>query len=131
VPIRWDDGPLGGFTTGRPWLPLADGPEMDVRSQAADPASMLSLYRALIALRRREPALSIGDYRTVSAGDDVFVYERSHDDRTLTVALNLGSAARPLPGHGRVILSTRPGRAPGEDARDLGPDEGLVLDAPA
>ncbi len=131
VPIRWDDGPLGGFTTGRPWLPLADGPGMDVRSQAADPESMLSLYRALTALRRREPALSIGDYRMVSAGDDVFVYERSHDDRTLTVALNLGSEARPLPRHGRVILSTRPGRAPGEDARDLGPDEGLVLDAPA
>ena len=38
----------------------SDHAQVNVAAQRADPRSMLSLYRALIALRRREPALSIG-----------------------------------------------------------------------
>ena len=47
-----------GFTSGEAWLPLSgDRKTLNVREDAR---SMLSLYRKLIALRRREPALSIG-----------------------------------------------------------------------
>ncbi len=53
--------PKAGFTTGEPWLPIASDHDVrNVEREKDDPHSILSLYRELIALRRREPALSIG-----------------------------------------------------------------------
>ena len=64
TPMPWSPEPHGGFTEGRPWLPLhADADVLNVSTQADDPRSMLSLYRALIRLRRDSDVLSIGDLR--------------------------------------------------------------------
>jgi alpha-glucosidase len=56
-PMQWDPTPRGGFTTGAPWLPLVDPAERNVADQRADPDSLLSHYRQLLAWRRlsREP----------------------------------------------------------------------------
>ena len=51
-PMQWEAEPGGGFTSGDPWLPLVDPERRNVRDQAGDPASLMSLYRRLIALRR-------------------------------------------------------------------------------
>src|ERR1043165_273369 len=65
TPMQWDTSANAGFTDGDPWLPLSsDHREVNVNAQHANPRSMLSLYRALIALRRREPALAGGGHRT-------------------------------------------------------------------
>ncbi len=63
TPMQWDATPNAGFAPAgvRTWLPLA--PDFAVRNVAVqdqDPASFLSFYRRLTALRRAEPALSIG-----------------------------------------------------------------------
>jgi alpha-glucosidase len=52
-PMQWDTSPNGGFTTGRPWLPLVDPAARNVAAQREDPDSLLSLYRDLLAWRRR------------------------------------------------------------------------------
>ncbi|HEX6254968.1 MAG TPA: DUF3459 domain-containing protein [Euzebyales bacterium] len=71
---------------------------------------MLTLHRRLLALRRAEPALAIGGYRTRSVTDAVYVYERHRDGRTLAVALNLTGIQQPLAlAGGTVALSTHPG----------------------
>jgi alpha-glucosidase len=134
TPMQWDGAPGGGFTTGTPWLPLAaDYRVRNVAAQAADPASMLTLYRRLIALRRAEPALAIGSYRAVAGPPDVLVYIREHAGRRLLVALNLGDAAEridlPTGRPGRLLLSTDPARREqAADARiDLAPAEGIVV----
>ena len=59
---------------------------------------MLSLYRALLALRRREAALSLGPIAAVAAGGEVLRYERHdpQDGRRLLVALNFGGAEQAL-----------------------------------
>jgi len=49
---------------------------------------MLSLYRLLLALRRSEPALSLGAYVPIAATDEVLAYERRHAGRRLLIALN-------------------------------------------
>jgi alpha-glucosidase len=114
-PMQWRRGPGGGFTTGRPWLPLA--PDVDTRNvevQSGDPASVLSLYRRLIRLRREIPALREGDQEIVDAGDpDVLAFRRTLDGRSAYVALNFASRAAtirpPDPGPARswrVALST-------------------------
>ena len=51
---------------------------------------MLALYRALAALRCAEPALHMGDYRSIDvANDDVFAYLRSAPNAdTFLILLN-------------------------------------------
>src|SRR3954454_9453892 len=90
TPMPWDGSPGAGFTAGEPWLPLgADYHTVNVAAQAHDPQSMLSRYRALLTLRRAEPALSVGAYVPVRASETILVYERRCADRRLVIALNL------------------------------------------
>ena len=64
TPMQWDDSPHAGFTTGEPWLPVAsDYLDINVGRERNDPASMLTLYRRLIELRKAESALTLGAYR--------------------------------------------------------------------
>ncbi|HET7685646.1 MAG TPA: alpha-amylase family glycosyl hydrolase, partial [Candidatus Limnocylindria bacterium] len=61
TPMQWDASPHAGFTDAgaTPWLPVApDFERVNVAVQAADPRSLLSLTRRLIALRRGHPALA-------------------------------------------------------------------------
>ena len=70
---------------------------------------MLSLYRALLRLRRAEPALSVGTYVAVARTDALLVYERRHLNRRLLIALNMSDKAEHLDARlerGRVLLST-------------------------
>jgi alpha-glucosidase len=134
TPMQWDGSAQGGFTSGRPWLPLDPGfPSCHVEALRQDPTSILVLYRRLIELRRRHPALSVGHYRPVEPQGDVLAYERRHGAERLLVVLNLGHRPHtlPLPGgtNGRVVLSTfldRGGDVSLEQV-DLRPDEGLVV----
>jgi alpha-glucosidase len=111
TPMQWDDGPNAGFCAPgvEPWLPLADDADANnVAAQGDDPRSILALYRALLALRRAEPALALGSYRTISADDGVLVYARGDE---LRVALNLSAEPAETAGRGVVLLGTDPARA--------------------
>ena len=53
VPLPWsgETAPFG-FTTGKPWLPLADNwKDLTIEKQSADPKSTLNLYRSALRLR--------------------------------------------------------------------------------
>ena len=60
--MPWSGESQGGFSTGTPWLPVDMHGTVDQARQRGDGASMLSLYRALLGLRRAEPALAVGSY---------------------------------------------------------------------
>ncbi len=125
TPMPWDVSPNAGFTAGEPWLPLnPDWLARNVAAQDGDPASMLSLTKALLTLRRAEPALAVGEMRLLDAPDGVLAYERTHEGRTLTVLLNLTARPIPLGWSGTPLLSTL---MTGAEAGVLHPDEGLVL----
>ena len=120
TPMQWSGTePNAGFTQGRPWLRLADDwRERNVERQDADSASMLTLYRKLIALRRSEPVLNRGDYAPVTLQGiptDVLAYERIFDGRRLVVMLNFSTAVQTVPlallhAGLTVLLSTEPAR---------------------
>ena len=77
TPMLWSDAPFAGFSTAEPWLPLSQSwRAINVERQSASPRSLLSLYRELLALRRREPALWRGAYVPVAATDALLAYER-------------------------------------------------------
>jgi len=115
TPMQWDAGPGAGFTTGEPWLPVADDfREVNVQAQRGDPGSMLSLYRRLVELRRAEPALHAGAWEPTDAPADVLAYRRAAGGRRFLVALNLGGETRSLEmgrgTSGTVAVSTNPER---------------------
>ena len=105
-----------GFTDGTPWLRLGgDWGMRNVEAQQGDPDSMLALYKKLIALRRREPALHEGSHEQLEAGADVLAYARCAGTRRLVVLLNFASAetavaAHLLPSDAVVLASTHAGR---------------------
>ena len=86
----------------------------------------------LLALRRSEPALSIGAWTPLTADGDLLAYERSHAGRRLAVVLNLGHEplAADLPAGGRILLSTHLDRdGEGVAGRvELRPDEGVIVE---
>ncbi len=98
TPMQWDASPAAGFTTGAPWLPLAeDAARRNVEVERHDPRSELSLYRALIELRRAVPALAVGSYQRLLVDDHVLVYARlGEDGPRAIVALNFSATPRDL-----------------------------------
>jgi alpha-glucosidase len=106
---------------------------MNVQTQRNDPKSSLSLYRALLQLRRSDSTLTLGSYRLRSANRHVLAYERRHRDGIVLVVLNLTNEAQELrvvSGAVRhVALSTyldEPECRAGDRIR-LRADEGVVL----
>ena len=136
TPMPWDGSPGAGFSAGKPWLPLnPDWRTRNVAAEAADPASMLGLYKRLIALRRGSDALRLGDYVPQSAEDGVLAFERHAAGERLAIVLNLTQEpvryALPEDAAWTVVISTTGGdpAVRGGAHLDLGPDEGLILRA--
>ena len=136
TPMPWDGSDQGGFTTGEPWLPLGrDARTRNVARQVAHSRSTLSLYRKLIALRRKSSALRRGRYRSVRAPDGIFAYARESEDERWLVALNFRSRPRTVDlsrvsREGALALSTGLDRERGiVDLRSLrlDADEGVLL----
>lgn len=132
TPMQWEAGPTAGFSPAAVedlWLPPnADHETNNVAHQTDEPASMLSLTRRLIDLRRRTPALHRGSYRSLEGlADGIFGFERESAGGSVRVFLNFAAEPRPLgAGAGTVLASTAPGRAGTTDPDSLAPNEGIV-----
>ncbi|KGE78454.1 alpha-amylase family glycosyl hydrolase [Halomonas salina] len=98
TPLPWRaDAPHGGFSTASPWLPLPDAHRpLAVDRQEDNPDSLLHATRALLAFRRRQPALVKGEIRYHPLHDDVICLEREHRGERLLVALNFADETRAL-----------------------------------
>jgi glycosidase len=83
----------------RPWLPVSrPGPEWTVAHQREDPASVLSLVRALIRARAEHPAIGDGEYTRLPATDPgVFAFTLSAGAHRAVVVANLGDDEVPVP----------------------------------
>ena len=134
TPMQWDASRNAGFSSAVPWLPLAgDFAHENVVNLEADGKSILSLYKALIALRKAQPELVSGTYEPVAAQGDLLLYRRRLDGKAVTVALNLGaepmSVTSSAIGFGsRIMLSTfldRDGESI-EGVLDLRGNEGVI-----
>jgi alpha-glucosidase len=137
TPMQWNAAAYAGFSTAPPWLPVADDFSHEtVVNLEADSRSILSLYKALIALRRKLPQLVSGDYVPLAAQGDLLLYRRQSDGRAVVVALNLGAEPVSLELEsggfdGEILLSTFMDRQ-GEKLRgtlDLRGDEGVIIEA--
>lgn len=133
TPMQWDATRFAGFSTAEPWLPFTDDKAtVNVAAESTDPASLLNLYKRLLALRRASAALTGGSYGAITAKGDVLFYLREADGERVLVVLNFGpeSAESRLPeGHWTVLLSTAGDRAgvTFDATARLHGNEGLIL----
>jgi len=108
VPLPWSGttAPFGFGPGGTPWLPQPDdwGP-LTVEAQEADPASMLSLYRAALRIRRSVVALGGEDFAWASGEPDVLAFTRGADFVSVT---NLSREPVRLPAFTELLLSSAP-----------------------
>lgn len=89
TPMQWSEENHAGFSTVKPWLPVADDYKLiNVRAQKAEPHSNLNFYRQLIQLRKNHPALYAGSYRRFLADDHIFSYLRRDGEEVFLVVLN-------------------------------------------
>jgi alpha-glucosidase len=90
TPMVWTDADrTGGFTTGKPWLPVpAAHLPLAVSCQQGDPASVLAAYRAMLAFRKSSPALRLGSIRFVATPPGMLGFVRRHEDEMLLCLFN-------------------------------------------
>jgi alpha-glucosidase len=128
TPMQWSPTPNGGFSapeTPSLWLPLAaDYREVNVEYELADPASLVNLYRRLLAYRRGSPALQRGNYRAMDgASEDCYVFTRQAGEQRALIALNFSASQQRLSlpdlGSGRIALSTALDREETANLEDL------------
>jgi alpha-glucosidase len=116
VPLPWSGtAPPFGFSLdgarSTPWLPQpADFASVTVEAQEDDPASMLSLYRAALALRHEHPALGDGEFTWLPSGPGVLAFSRGSG---FACVVNLSDGPVPLPAGATVLLGSGPGIADG------------------
>jgi alpha-glucosidase len=117
-------------------LPVADDfKNVNVAALRDQPTSVLTLYRRLIELRGSEPALSVGEFAPLPAGDDLIAYLRKTGGRRLLIVLNLGAQERrfniaELEAQASLLLSTCLDRNREKlgDELHLRGDEGVIVE---
>jgi glycosidase len=150
IPVReafeWTRKGNGSATwyrdTGAWWTEryAKDGDGVSVEEQERDPASLLSFYRRLLALRHARPELASGDERLVATDrDDVLAVLRATPetaslllvnlaDSAVTVAVRRDGLPRPLPRRRmKDLLSGRSERTGGNAFRVGLPPFGVKL----
>ncbi|WP_243290490.1 alpha-glucosidase [Bacillus sp. FJAT-47783] len=90
TPMQWSNADHAGFTTGTPWLKVNPNfPIINVENALQDENSIFYFYQRLIKLRKEMPIMTYGDFTLLlEEREDVFCYERTYENETLTVLCN-------------------------------------------
>lgn len=87
TPVQWSSENHGGFTTGTPWIPVADNYKT-INAEAAlqDDTSIYYHYQKLIKLRKELDLITYGNYQHILDDDDrIFSYVREYKGEKLLV----------------------------------------------
>jgi alpha-glucosidase len=98
TPMQWDTGKNAGFSTAdHTWLPVPPNYlTVNVATESKQPASLLNWYKALIALRRTNPALHSGSNVMVDKDDpNVLSYLRRNSGSGPSVLVAMNFTAQP------------------------------------
>jgi len=101
TPMQWDtsNAQAGFSSNSKTWLPVPAGFEaVNVKSELADPDSLLNWHRKLIAMRRARRALATGRMVMLDVQNaNVLSYARvAKDGQAILVALNTSAAPQSI-----------------------------------
>jgi alpha-glucosidase len=106
TPMPWERGaPQAGFSdSNRPWLPVSDAHlPLAVDQQDRDPDPVLTIWRALMRMRRDRAALRLGSLHGLDAKAPLLAFERRHERDRLLCLFNLGDVVGRFPMSQRSI----------------------------
>ncbi|MCF8278147.1 MAG: alpha-glucosidase [Flavobacteriales bacterium] len=107
TPMLWDTTANAGFTSGRPWLPVADNfMEKNAEVEAKDPNSLLNFCQRVIQFRNEHPILQKGSLtidEELSNGK-LFAFYRELEGEKFLVLLNFSQHLRRLNSHQQQVL---------------------------
>jgi len=130
-PMVWDRSITAGFTRGRPWLPLGgDHWTLNVEVEQDNEASVLNLYRRLIALRRAHSILVAGVVRSLTVYGNLLSFERVADKERLLILLNFGNGPVQAATEAGIVITGTDSRRNMERVNnlvELQGAEGLVI----
>lgn len=91
TPMQWNSGENCGFSKGQPWMRInPNHKEISVEKQRGDAASILSFYKAMLALRkdaRFRDTLVYGDFEPLFENEhELMAYCRNGDNKILVIA---------------------------------------------
>lgn len=92
TPHAWDDhSPHGGFSKGKPWLPVSpDHIAAAYETQTKSASSVLHHYRKVIAARSASDVLRLGELTFLESTTDLLVFERFNDTEKRLCIFNFG-----------------------------------------
>ncbi|WP_421854492.1 alpha-glucosidase [Oricola sp.] len=92
TPMVWSSNlPNGGFTSGKPWLPVPDiHRAMAVDMQQGREGSVYEFYKAFLAFRASHRIFAKGGLRFVDAPGEVIAFAREDGGERILCAYNLG-----------------------------------------
>lgn len=90
TPMQWSNEPVGGFSSGIPWIEVNENYKtINAAAAVADTSSIWHHYRQLIALRKTHPVIVYGKFESWLDDDpNVFVYSRTLGTSRLLVIAN-------------------------------------------
>ena len=112
TPYPWNASPGHGFTTGTPWVSVPEAAGVDLATEKADPGSLFTLYRTLVALRHAQTPLAKGSSSSPTpsgAPAGVMALLREDAGKRVLLVANVGTAASgaftvPVSGTPSVLL---------------------------
>lgn len=86
TPMQWTNEENAGFTSGEPWIKLADNyHQINVEKEQVE-GSIFEFYKKLIQLRKEMPVISEGSYRGIMMDHpSVYGYVREYEGEQLLV----------------------------------------------
>lgn len=97
-PMSWTNNTVNaGFSSVKPYRALANNVAThNVAAQLADPKSLLTFYKAMIALRRQYASIARGRYEAASAERMTLSFQRKLGNEHCIVAINYGATPATL-----------------------------------
>ncbi|MBC2018770.1 alpha,alpha-phosphotrehalase [Listeria seeligeri] len=133
TPMQWDNTENAGFTTGKPWLKVAENAnEINVQQALQTKTSIFYFYQKLIALRKEYPVIQNGDYKPALTDEgSIIAYSRSLEDSKLLSIHNFAAEKQILTlpsefSNAKILLSNYP-REELTSTIELSPYETLTL----
>ena len=134
TPMQWNSSPHAGFTSGTPWLKVADNYRtVNVEAELAKENGIFSYYQDLIALRKSQRTLQEGTYQGILLRDPkVMGYVRETDEEALLVLSHFYAgqaevALEPKWRHAEKLIGNGPSEAKGDKILTLTDYETIVL----
>jgi oligo-1,6-glucosidase len=90
TPFQWNNANNAGFSEGKPWLKVHPNyTEINAEAQEKDKNSILTYFKKLVQLRKKEPVLTYGTFELVDKSNPtVFAYTRTLNAKKWLVVLN-------------------------------------------